>query len=168
MDEVELLGPGDRRKAIGIQDLNGCSALVVLGTGKDNGIVMAHIGPRPQPGVNSGSSSAGSPRSTRSPTPAPVTSGEKLFMKKFRQLTATIFEQRALFSLPLAWSVLGSFEGDVPLSHLQQRAKDALATLKIPATEITYEVLRKDAARRLGKGTVVAVRIDPHLSLIHI
>ncbi|KAK1091530.1 hypothetical protein LTR48_006114 [Friedmanniomyces endolithicus] len=52
MNEVAILEPDDDYVAIGTQNLNGCSGVVVMG----RGIIMAHISPYPTARSDNGNS----------------------------------------------------------------------------------------------------------------
>jgi hypothetical protein len=46
MNDLGILLPGSEKKAIGTRNLNGCTAVVILG----DALLVAHISPRADPG----------------------------------------------------------------------------------------------------------------------
>ncbi|KAK0928934.1 hypothetical protein LTR29_017230 [Friedmanniomyces endolithicus] len=142
MNEVAILEPDDDYVAIGTQNLNGCSGVVVMG----RGIIMAHISPYPTGRSDNGNSDG------------------RAGMRHFAELLAEVRDlhnqHSTLFSDDaVGWGIFARFEGEVPLEHHMDLATRMFSAMGLPQQPAFYDVHipRRDDSPP-AKGTAVALR----------
>ncbi|PPJ52143.1 hypothetical protein CBER1_10992 [Cercospora berteroae] len=139
MNEVALLKPTSAKRVIGTRDLNGCSAILVVG----KGIILAHISPYPPQGGSKNKSNA----------------GLKHFSAKVKEVVQLFDDNRALFDdETVSWSIFAQMDDETPLEHQLDYAKRKFRKAGLPNEPAYYKVENpRPLTNPVNKGTVVAM-----------
>lgn len=153
-DEIKALRPGDARSAIGAQNLNGCSCLVMMGTSAKSTVIMAQISGSSLCEYPDDSHLSGAKRALI------ASDGEVHYMKMLRQMINVFTTEQELFQLPLAFGIFGyDRKHGVPYDHLAERTSRVFQHLHVRLQLSLYEMnSAAETQSRLGGQTVVVVR----------
>jgi hypothetical protein len=142
-DQVQVLRPQDTRRAIGVQDLNEGSCLVLMGTSPESAIMMAHIS---------------------------ALDSEVHHMSVLRPMISIFIEQQELFQIPIAWGFFDQphKDGFLP-NHLALKTSRIFQHLRVKLHTSIYNP-RSAAPGQLSPGgyTIVAVRHETELPELYI
>lgn len=132
MNDAKILLPGDRKAAIGTKNLNGCSAIMIMGT---QAIVCAHIAPRA--GIDDDDYRAH-------------------HLQWLRAALVLYTKHRSLFSPnTTTWGIFGLTEGE-PLDHIVELVKSNLKANGLDAKPAYYRVT-PPVIRKPPMGELIAV-----------
>lgn len=129
MNAEAILLPDSGQSAIGTENLNGCSSIVVLGTG----IILSHVAPS-QPGV---------------------ATSEVHYEKALARIDALIEKHRDLFPrATTVWGIFGKLQGEA-MQHIVQQVNDHFTKKRITTQQAFYEVAEPSARKTPGAGQIV-------------
>lgn len=135
-----VLRSQDTKNAIGVRDLNGCSCLVLMGTGPKSAIITAHIS---------------------------ITDSEEHYMSLLRLMISIFLKEQELFQLPLAWGIFSHHRKDgFQFNHLAERTLRVFQHLRV---HLQIIICGASATQFPHDGyAVVAVRHEPELPEIYV
>ncbi|KAL9103919.1 MAG: hypothetical protein Q9163_001067 [Psora crenata] len=135
MDEVGYPRFRPGKSCLGTEDLNSCTAVIVVSKAA---AILAHIPPRPP-----------SPSSDRA-------TGDDHAKTKMNELSVLLRQHLSDFKEgPGGVIVYAVYEGEVALKDQKTIIEAQFAAWKLPSKTATYQVLGRKENRTVGKGTVL-------------
>lgn len=142
-DQVHLLMPQDTRPAIGVQNLDGGSCVVFMGTSPKSAIMIAHVS---------------------------ESDSETHHMSVLRSMTSILIKHQEFFQLPIAWGLFSQTheDGFMP-NHLALKTSRIFQHLRAEL-RISFYNPRSAAPSQLSPGghTLVVVRHETELPELYI
>nr|POF16683.1 hypothetical protein CFP56_71324 [Quercus suber] len=143
MNDVQVQLPDG---VIGTQNLNGCTAIAVLG----RAIILAHIVPLPP-----------HPLGASPNRKVEAGEGDDHFTRCLDAVRRLYDHNRELFpSRTTAWGIFGRYRGVVGMPEKLQIATQQFHKMGLPSRPAFYDVQPSDSPRRPGAGTVIGVAKD--------
>lgn len=145
MNDAKILLPRSRQTAIGTENLNGCTAIAILG----HAIILAHISPYPPPG---------SSPTQQHPDKTP---GEQ-HLDKWLARVEGIFKAYPLMFPPetTTWGFFGVLPGQGPMVHIVQATEQHIRQLGLKLKPHYYQVTDSTTKKASSSQVVAVVRAD--------